>query len=349
MNLDDDLNTLLTSADQPYDGPMIDPDPVSRYMPRTGQLNPVDEYRLKRQEGTYLSGVDNMRDGRDIVERAEHQEVYDAEEQDDVLGSGIFDPERRPGTANTNMGVLQSRYSLPGYVAREIPFTTSQDVTDLTANASVVSVPGGGMAYVEAYGRLVGPASLGPQPPRPMIRPAPLTSRDQGYVGLTPGVDARGWDADSLLNYAEKPFENSGGVYSASPIQPESPHAPRLPVAGFDDFAPGPRALDVPPPNVPAFPYAPGSPSMYRPPAGHPMREPFFGVQTVPTWPRYQQAPSVPRSRMVPRRSYVHPFGARLAMGEGPASTSSYTWAAYAVAGVITGVALKMLYGAVSK
>jgi hypothetical protein len=37
-------------------------------------------------------------------------------------------------------------------------------------------------------------------------------------------------------------------------------------------------------------------------------------------------------------------------MGEEPTpATSSFTWAAYAVAGVITGVALKMLHGVVSK
>lgn len=340
MNLDDDLNTLLGPADQVYDGPMADPDPISRLMPLTGQLNPEAEQRFRSQNGDYLNGVDDMMRDTSIVENAEHQEVYDAEEQDDVLGSGIFDPSRRPGTANTNMGVLASRYSLPGYIAREVPFTTSQDVTDLTDNASVVSVPGGGMAYVEAYGRLVGPASLGPQPPPPRMRPAPPTSRYQGYVTITEDRP-RGWDADSLLNSAEKSFANLGPVYSPSPIQPEPPRAPRLPVAGVDDFARGPRAL-----AVPAFPYAPGSPSMYTPPPGHPPRQPFFGVQTVPTWPQYGRVPAVPRSTRVPLRSYVRTMGARVAMGQEPAPPS-YSWAAYAVAGVITGVALKMLYGVV--
>lgn len=370
-----DVNYTLAPSRQPHYGPMIDPDPVSRYLDTTGQLNPIIARQLKAEHGRYLSGVDDMTEGNamnpddDSLERDQHRDVYDAEDNDDVLGSGIFDPYDRPGTANTNTGVFTSHYSLPGYLAREVPFTTSTDVTDLTDDASIVSVPGGGMAYVEGYGHLLGPASFGPQPPSPYLRPAPPTSRDQGYVSLT-GRLPRGWDVDTLLDHADMsqvarrtpgepayrrpvpmPMPNgNGGPLSVPPtmqppatMQPDLSQHPTADVAGFGDFAPT---------QPPAFPFMPGSPSMYRPfPPAHPARDPFFTVQGVPTWPRHGQVPIYPSQRQVPHRSYVDPMGARIAMGQEPAkaATSMSSLFAYAAAGVAVGVALKIFHGAVTK
>ena len=253
MSNDNDLDTLLAPARQLHYGPAYDPSPVSRYLSRTGQINPVVEARRAAEHGRYLSGFGNMSEqiASNVVERAEHQEVYDLEQEDDVLGSGIFDPYERQGTANTNTGVFVSHYSLPGYQAREIPFTTSQDVTDLTDDASIVSVPGGGMAYVEAYGKLVGPGRLGPQPPPPGLEPAPPTGRDQPYVNLTPRP-IRGWDADSLLTEADCPPCDAGDTrqWPALPPAPTVPWAASAPVVKPSE-QPTPIMTDIPPGKIP--------------------------------------------------------------------------------------------------
>ncbi len=114
--------------------------------------------------------------------RYQGQEVYDLEGEDDTYGSGIFDPEGRAGTSNPNMGVFASHNSLPGYIARDVPFTVQDDVTDITDNAAVVSVPGGGMFYVEKKGRLGGAAIMGPTWRPPQIEPAGYTRHDQVYA-----------------------------------------------------------------------------------------------------------------------------------------------------------------------
>jgi len=113
------------------------------------------------------------------------QEVYELEGEDDTYGSGIFDPSGRKGTSNPNMGVFASHDSLPGYIARDVPFTVSRDVTDITDDADVVSIPGGGMYYVERGGKNVGAAIMGPTWKPPQIEPAGYTRHDQVYVDMT--------------------------------------------------------------------------------------------------------------------------------------------------------------------
>lgn len=114
--------------------------------------------------------------------RYQGQEVYDLEKEDDTFGSGIFDPKGRGGTSNPNMGVFASHNSLPGYIARDVPFTVQDDVTDITDNAAVVSVPGGGMFYVEKNGHLGRAAVMGPTWRPPQIEPAGHTRHDQVYA-----------------------------------------------------------------------------------------------------------------------------------------------------------------------
>lgn len=129
---------------------------------------------------------------RGIDPRYQSDELNELESQDDTFGSGIFDPGGRAATANTNMGVFASHYSLPGYAAREVPFTVSRDVTDITDNAEVVVVPGGGMVYVEEHGKLQRPAILGPTWSPQAIQPAGCTARDQVYAFMTrPGEPPR--------------------------------------------------------------------------------------------------------------------------------------------------------------
>jgi hypothetical protein len=245
---DADLDTLLSPSGQLYTGPVFDQSPVSSRLALTGQLNPVLANHYAAEHGRYLSGLGAApRMKEQVIERDEHAEIYDLEQQDDVLGSGVFDPYHRPGTANTNTGVFTSHYSLPGYDARAVPFTVDSDVTDLTDDASIVHVPGGGMAYVEAKGRLVGPACPAMPPPPPGLTPARPTGRDQTYVDLTP-CPPKGWDVESLLQQAEHQPSNR-----RLPSFPEPAGLPQFPHPGY-----------MPPPaNIP--PAGPGAPGVSLP------------------------------------------------------------------------------------
>lgn len=136
------------------------------------------------EHGRYLSGFGSASPsgatGYDPAYQDQH--VYELEGQDDVYGSGIFDPKGRAGTANPDLGVFASHDSLPGYIAREVPFTVSRDVTDITDDADVVIVPGGGMSYIAPTASVTGPAVLGPTWRPPEIQPAGWTRYDQPYA-----------------------------------------------------------------------------------------------------------------------------------------------------------------------
>ncbi|MCP4248747.1 MAG: hypothetical protein GY778_17020, partial [bacterium] len=119
---------------------------------------------MRAEHGRYLSGLGGESPSGEVGYDPAYQgqEMYELEHQDDTYGSGIFDPGGRSATANANMGVFASHYSLPGYLAREVPFTVSRDVSDITDDAEVVIVPSGGLTYVESRGKLTRPAVLGP-------------------------------------------------------------------------------------------------------------------------------------------------------------------------------------------
>lgn len=211
---DEALEQLLSPPHQVNVGPVFDPDPISRLLPITGQLNPVSAREFAAQNGRYLSGFGSHPTPPETeigVERAEHAELFDLENEDDVLGSGIFDPSRRPATSNANTGVFASHYSLPGYQARETPFVVNPEITDLTDDASIVTVPGGGMAYVESRGRLLGPACPQQPPPPRGLSPAHVTSQYETYAQMDPNP-RQGWDVDSLLRSVENPpYAHRGG------------------------------------------------------------------------------------------------------------------------------------------
>jgi len=315
---DEDLATLLAPSHQLTDAPMWDPSPISRDLELTGELNPVDKGRMALQNGQYLSGVDAMvQPSENIVERDEHAEIFDMERQDDVLGSGVFDPYHRGGTANRNTGVFASKASLPGYLAREVPFTVSREVTDLTDGAAVVTVPAGGMAYVERDGHLTDMRYQGQQPAQPQLRPAPPTTRDQPYVDLSPTRPV-GWDVDSLLHHAD------GGSYNVPPATSTPGPAPRAPVPAYSGFGQTPVGW----------------------PPGRLEREPMFHVKQLPQTPVARAVRWAPQAARLSARSMVSPMVASLAFGQDPAApkTSTATWVAYGVAGVAVGAALRMLF-----
>jgi hypothetical protein len=174
-----------TPAHQLYYGPLYARDYFDRNLAHITSSNPDTVASMKKRYGRYLSGFGSEdmsgSTGYDPAYQGEH--VYDLEREDDTFGSGIFDPKGRGGTDNPNMGIFAGHYSLPGFVARDVPFTVQKDVTDITDNAAVVSVPGGGMLYVEDRGKLVGAAPGGPTW-RPAIQPPGWTRFDQVYVDM---------------------------------------------------------------------------------------------------------------------------------------------------------------------
>lgn len=147
---------------QPHVGIVFNRDPISDHLPVIGQVNPYTERRIAGWHGRNLAGLGEAgapmsgegRQGRYI-----DPHMLELEGEDDVIGSGIFDPVGRTGTQNPEAGVFASHYNIPGYIARFPPFTVNLDVTDLPSGgeAEVVEVPTGGMAYVERDGRLAGP------------------------------------------------------------------------------------------------------------------------------------------------------------------------------------------------
>jgi len=320
---DFELDSLLAPAHQLTDAPLVDPSPVSRDLALTGELTGPDRARSAAEHGRYLSGVDNMSTQKapseNLVEKAEHAEIFDMEAQDDVLGSGIFDPYHRGGTANRNAGVFASKNSLPGYLAREVPFTASTEVTDLADGAAVVTVPAGGMAYVEQGGRLADMNYPGPIPQPPVLAPVARTTRDEPYA-MTGPATPQGWDVDTLLQAADAapygvPAARNAGAPSPAPVPV------RRAVSGLGA--------------------APGSW-----PGGHPPRQPMFHVKPVGQSPARRLLAMAPQQTRLAAQSIVSPVVARMAFGQDPAEKSpTQTLVAYGIAGVVVGAALRMMFG----
>jgi hypothetical protein len=200
---DEELDLLLAPSRQPYTGEVVNRDPISRNLPLLGQLNPVESRRLAAEHGRFLSGFGEttMPTMHDEEQISDHADVSDMEQQDDVLGSGVFDPSGRPATVNPDLGVFAAHYSIPGNHAREVPFTVNREITDITSGAEVVGIPSGGLNYVE-HGDAI-----------PYLNP---TDRYQPYA--KPGVGGKGWDPDSTFAPAEsfnlepKPTSRGGSL-----------------------------------------------------------------------------------------------------------------------------------------
>jgi hypothetical protein len=172
-------------------------------LPFIGQAAPLVRERMRAAHGRYLSGVegfsgDSVDGGTGTDPVYESEALDELENQDDVFGSGIFDKPGRGPTANQSMGVFASHYGLPGFVAREVPFTVSKDITDITDNADVVMVPGGGMTFAEVRGVMREPSRRMGEPVRGSgLRVSGPTTRGQVYKSLE-GTD----------NYPDRPVSS---------------------------------------------------------------------------------------------------------------------------------------------
>lgn len=152
---------------------------------RPSALNPYySQYQGAR--GRVIAGL-----GSDDQPGVQHMEVsadgpevqtYDNElqrltEEDDVQGNGVFDPDGTQPNIHSDYGSLATRFSQPGYLARE-QFYTPSEVSDLTTGLPVMYVPGGAVPVddiqVQAFRRTLGwqiPPGVSPMlyPPEPAV------------------------------------------------------------------------------------------------------------------------------------------------------------------------------------
>lgn len=66
-------------------------------------------------------------------------------EMDDIQDNGIFDPPGTHPNIHPDATIFAARFSLPGYHAREVPFSQTE-VVDATTGRRVVAVPSGAVA-----------------------------------------------------------------------------------------------------------------------------------------------------------------------------------------------------------
>lgn len=173
---------------QVYTGQPMTTDILNLSRPTRGQLSPAYQEQWQMQHGRELAGFGahgGPHGGPGIIgdNRYDGQDLSDLEQEDDSVGSGIFDP-AGASTVHQTMGVFQDHPAVPGYIARNLPFTVNKDVADITDGADVVEVPGGGLFYVERGGHLVGPPPGSPPERTPLSVPQRPSGTDQPYVLL---------------------------------------------------------------------------------------------------------------------------------------------------------------------
>lgn len=242
-------------AHQLKPGPVYARDYIGRNLSHLISSSPQTVEDMRKTYGRYLSGFgsEDMSGAAGYDARYQEQHTYDLEAEDDNFGSGIFDESGRGGTSNSDMGIFAGHYAWPGYLAREVPFTVSRDVTDITDDAAVVAVPGGGMFYVEKDGRLGGAAVTGPVNRPPQIEPAADTTYDQVYVGLV----RKGREGHELFPGApttspvprRRPVRGRTEMYRVPGIPaghdvPEKPHQTRIGTQSIVHATQTPVAID---------------------------------------------------------------------------------------------------------
>ena len=135
---------------QPYTGDlpsMVEVGPSdTRY---TSNLAPHYEAPFDRRYGRRLAGlgIDVSDESADPGWAKNELEVY--AEMDDVQGNGVFDPPGTHPNIHPDAGIMAARYSLPGYHAREVPFSKTE-VVDATTGRRVIAVPSGAVSLDSA-------------------------------------------------------------------------------------------------------------------------------------------------------------------------------------------------------
>lgn len=109
--------------------------------------SPVFQSKLDRMYGRTLAGMEVQDEGAEPGWAANELKLL--AEVDDVQGNGVFDPPGAHPNIHPDAGVFAARYSLPGYDARERPFSLSE-VHDVTTGRPIRVVPSGAVAMDSA-------------------------------------------------------------------------------------------------------------------------------------------------------------------------------------------------------
>lgn len=221
---------------QPYTGQPVDHSPIltNAQLPYVGQLGPAAAETIASTHGRQLAGfgdsvVPSDDDPAHFNDEPDwhDQSMRAMEDEDDVVGSGVFDAEGRT-TVHDDMGVFRDHPSVPGFIARNPPYRLNHEVRDVVNGGPTVEVSGGGLFYVERDGRL---ADL------------PTTRMSGGYVELTQqGTAPVGWSRPSTV-YPSMPLVPQQSTTRGYPFSEQLVPARSTvnvanvsrPIAGFGD------------------------------------------------------------------------------------------------------------------
>jgi len=140
---------------------------------------PSYEAQIMSMYGRHLAGTDDQVQDEQAVPAWTSTELKMYAEEDDVQGSGIFDPPGTHPNIHPDAGIFAVNYSLPGYSARERPWSETE-IRDVTTGRPIRAVPSGAVA-MDSAAQIAFLENGLYKPPRPIIN----ASRG-GYM---PGVN----------------------------------------------------------------------------------------------------------------------------------------------------------------
>jgi len=114
-------------------------------MRATSHTAPAYQALIDRRYGRMLAGTDIDVQDEGTDQAWASNELALLAEGDDVQANGIFDPPGSSPNIYPDAGVFAGRFSLPGYHARERPWSQSE-VRDATTGRPIVAVPSGAVA-----------------------------------------------------------------------------------------------------------------------------------------------------------------------------------------------------------
>jgi hypothetical protein len=109
---------------------------------------PTVQGRIDRAYGRHLAGTDIVVQDAPEPGTAQNELEYYAA-MDDVQGDGIFDPPGSHPNIHPDAGVFAARFNLPGYHARERPYSLTE-VRDVTTGRPIRAVPNGAVSMDSA-------------------------------------------------------------------------------------------------------------------------------------------------------------------------------------------------------